>query len=168
MDVGLVFNGSFEYVPTNMGFDWIADLGLERQTGHLVELVAGPGVQGKRALRVTYNGRRQTGVPIAQYLALSPGSYDLSGLGRPEGLRLGRGAQWTVRCVADGAAGAPIASSERFLGSSEWRSFSFEVVIPEPCRGQLLQLELAGADEGAAYLGGVVWFDGIALRRRAR
>jgi hypothetical protein len=83
-------------------------------------------------------------------------------------LRLGRGVQWTVRCVADGAAGAAIASSERFVGSSEWRAFAFEVVVPGQCRGQVLQLELAGADEGAAYLTGVAWFDGIVLRRRAR
>ena len=53
-------------LPANAGFDWIADLGAERQTGHVVELVTGPGVQGKRALRVTYTGRRQSGVPIAQ------------------------------------------------------------------------------------------------------
>jgi len=167
-EVGLVFNGAFEYAPSNTGFDWIADLGPERQTGHVVELVTGPGVQGKRALRVTFNGRRQSGAPIAQYLALAPGTYDLSGSGRPDGLRLGRGLQWVVRCVTDGAAGAPIASSERFVGSSEWRAFSFEVVVPDQCRGQMLRLELAGADEGAAYLSGVAWFDAIELRRRAR
>jgi len=168
VDVGLVFNGAFEYLPANAGFDWIADLGAERQTGHVVELVTGPGVQGKRALRVTYNGRRQSGVPIAQYLALAPGTYDLSGSGRPDGLRLGKGVQWMVRCVADGVPGTAIASSERFVGSSEWRPFSFEVVVPEPCRGQVLRLELAGAEEGAAYLSGVVWFDGIVARRRTR
>ncbi len=168
VDVGFIYNGGFEYAPTNAGFDWIANLGSERQTGHVVELATGPGVQGKRALRVTYNGRRQSGPPIAQYLALASGTYELSGSGRPDGLRVGRGVQWTVRCVADGAAGPAIASSERFLGSSEWRSFSFEVVVPERCDGQLLQLEPAGADEGAAYLGGIAWFDGLALRRRAR
>jgi hypothetical protein len=167
-DVGLVFNGAFEYMPANGGFDWIVDLGTERQTGHVVELVTGLGVQGKRALRVTYNGRRQSGVPIAQYLALAPGTYDLSGSGHPEGLRLGKGVQWTVRCVADGVPGKSLATSERFVGSSEWRPFSFEVVVPDKCAGQVLRLELAGADEGAAYLGGAVWFDNIALRRRAR
>jgi hypothetical protein len=166
-DVGFVFNGGFEFLPTNGGFDWIVDRRGERESGYAVELAGGPGVSGRRALRVTYGGRRLTGVPIRQYLALVPGTYDLSGIGRADGLKLGRGVQWTVRCVNGGKTGGVIASSERFVGSSEWRPFSFQVAVAAGCRGQVLQLEPSGADEGTAFLSGVAWFDDLAARRSA-
>ena len=164
-DVGFVFNGSFEYAPSGVGFDWIATQRPEREVGHTVDVVATMGAAGKRALRVAYNGKRQAGIPIAQFLALSPGRYVLSGQARPEGVKAGRGVQWTVRCVSGDKPGAPIATSERFVGSSEWRRFAFDVTIAPGCAGQILQLEPVGMGEGVAYLGGTVWFDDLVLRR---
>ncbi len=164
-DVGFVFNGSFEYASGGNGFDWIATRRPEREVGHTVDMVATMGAAGKRALRVTFNGKRQAGIPIAQFLALSPGRYVLSGQGRPEGVKAGHGVQWAVRCVSDERPGAPIAASERFVGSSEWRRFEFDVTISPGCAGQVLQLEPVGMDEGPTYLAGIVWFDDLVLRR---
>jgi hypothetical protein len=165
-EVGSVFNGSFEYAPSGVGFDWQPTHARERDSGHVVETLQVAGAAGKRALRVSYNGKRQTGIPIAQYLALEPGNYAMTGLARPQSITAGRGVQWVVRCVKAGKAGAPLALSERFIGSSEWRRFAFDVAVPADCPGQVLQLELAGASEGAAYLAGVAWFDELVLRRR--
>jgi hypothetical protein len=164
-DVGYVFNGSFEFAPSGIGFDWIATKRPEREVGHTVDVVTVMGAVGKKALRVAYNGKRQVGIPIAQFLALAPGRYVFSGLGRPEGVKAGRGAQWTVRCVAGDKSAAPIATSERFVGSSEWRRFTFDLDIAPGCAGQVLQLEPVGADEGITYLAGTVWFDDLVLRR---
>lgn len=164
-DVGFVFNGGFEYAPSGIGFDWMPSKRPEREAGHVVDISTTLGAVGKRALRVSYNGKRQAGNAIAQFLALAPGRYQLSGLGRPEGMKLGRGVQWTLRCVSEGKPEAPIARSERFLGSGEWRRFAFDVTVAASCPGQILQLEPAGADEGAAYLAGTVWFDDLVLRR---
>lgn len=164
-DVGFVFNGSFEYAPSGIGFDWVATKRPEREVGHTVDLVQTIGAVGKRALRVAFNGKRQVGIPIAQFLALAPGRYVLSGQGRPEGVKAGRGVQWTVRCVSGEKAGAPVATSERFVGSSEWRRFSVDLSIAPDCAGQILQLEPVGADGGATFLAGTVWFDDLVLRR---
>jgi hypothetical protein len=164
-DVGFVFNGGFEYAPSGIGFDWMPTKRPEREVGHTVEIAATLGAVGKRALRVSYNGKRQAGVPITQFLALAPGRYMLSAMGRSDGLKAGRGVQWTVRCVRGDKLEAPLAVSERFVGSSEWRRFSLELDIARTCPGQVLQLESAGADEGITYLAGTVWFDDLVLRR---
>ena len=147
-DVGFIFNGGFEFPPSGIGFDWIPARQPEREVGHSVEMARTSGVAGKRSLRVSYNGKRQGGNAIAQFLALEPGRYELSGLAKPEGMKLGRGVQWTVRCVAQGKPRETLATSERFLGSSEWRRFAFDITVPGECRGQILQLEPAGAEDG--------------------
>ena len=164
-DVGYVYNGSFEFAPTALGFDWRPGRAPERESGHAVEMPQAQGVSGKRALRVTYSGKRQSGVPIAQYVALSPGRYELTGLAHPLSITAGRGVQWTLRCVKAGAASAPIAASERFVGSSEWRRFAFEIQVPAQCPGQVLQLEPIATSDGSVYLAGSIWFDDLVLRR---
>ena len=164
-DIGFIFNGSFEFAPSGVGFDWMPARQPEREVGHSVEMARSTGGAGRRSLRVSFNGKRQVGSPISQYLVLAPGRYELSGIGRSDGMRAGRGVLWTVRCVREGVAGAAIASSERFTGSSEWRSFSAPVDIEPSCRGQILQLEPMGVEESAAYVTGAAWFDDLALRQ---
>ena len=164
-DVGHVFNGNFEQFPSGVGFDWIPARGSERQAGHVVEFVSSRGGTGQRALRVAFNGKRQTGVPIRQYLVAPPGTYRFSGRGRVDSLNSARGVQWTLRCASD-ERGPLLGASERFLGSSEWREFEFEVSIPQGCPGQVLQLEPVGMEQGTTFLAGTVWFDDLALVRR--
>jgi hypothetical protein len=164
-DVGFIYNGSFEHAASGLGFDWRPTHARERDVGHSVEMAQALGVAGKRALRVSYNGKRQAGTPILQYLALAPGRYRVSGLAHPQSITAGRGVQWTVRCVSAGQQRAVLAASERFVGSSEWRPFTFEFAIAPDCPGQVLQLELAGAADGAMYLSGLAWFDELVLRR---
>jgi hypothetical protein len=101
-DVGFVFNGSFEFAPTDRGFDWILQPRSEREAGHAAQVFQVPGASGKRALRIAYNGRRQNGVPVRQFLALAPGRYEVGGMGRPDGIKAARGIHWTVRCVESG------------------------------------------------------------------
>jgi hypothetical protein len=165
-DVGHVFNGSFEDVPTGVGFDWMASKAPERQSGHLVEYPSAASGAGKRALRVTYNGKRQAAPAIQQFLAVAPGRYQLSGLARPESLQSVRGLRWSIRCAGGGdGRSEPIGQSERFLGSGEWQRFTFEVSVPRSCAGQVLQLEPVGLGEGTTYVAGKIWFDDLRLVR---
>jgi len=165
-DVGFVFNGGFEYPATGIGFDWIADTRLERDSGHSVEFSRTRGAVGERALRVAYTGKRQSGAPIAQYLALAPGRYSLAGLARPERVSAGHGARWTVRCVGPAdALSEPVAASARFVGSSDWEPFAFDVAIAPGCPGQLLQLEPVASGGGPVFLAGSLWFDNLVLEQ---
>ena len=165
-DVGFVFNGSFEFAPTDRGFDWILQARSEREAGHAAQVFQVPGASGKRALRIAYNGRRQHGVPVRQFLALAPGRYEVAGMGRPDGVKAARGIHWTVRCVERGKPQAVIAASERFLGSSEWRRFAMELIVADSCAGQVLQLEPVGDDGALAFVSGNAWFDDLKVRRR--
>jgi hypothetical protein len=166
-DVGHVYNGGFEQAASGIGFDWRTPPGQERQAGHAVEFASSSGgAVGKRALRVTYNGKRQAGPAIRQFMVLPPGRYELGGLARGEGLNSVRGVQWTVRCAGREARAAALGSSERFIGSSEWRPFGFAVIVPQDCPGQVLELEPVGFLEGTTYVAGSVWFDELRLARR--
>jgi tetratricopeptide (TPR) repeat protein len=164
-DVGFIYNGSFEFAASGIGFDWRPSRARERDAGHSVEMPQAAGVAGQRALRVSYTGKRQSGIPILQYLSLAPGRYEMAGLAHPQSITAGRGVQWTLRCVKSGKPQQVIAASERFLGSSEWRRFSFEIAVPGDCPGQVVQLEPVGMSEGAVYLAGSAWFDELVLRR---
>jgi hypothetical protein len=165
-DVGFVFNGSFEYAPIAGGFDWVLDTRPIRESAHAVDLVHTMGALGQRALRVVYQSdKRQSGLPVSQYLVLPAGHYQVTGAARPEGMRDGRGAQWTLRCVSEGKVQEPFARSVRFTGSNEWEPFSFEAAVPAGCPGQLLQLEPAGTGAADMFLAGTLWFDNLAVRQ---
>ena len=163
-EVGHVFNGSFEFPASGVGFDWKPSQGLDRQVGHAVDFPNATSGAGRRALRVAWTGKRPAGPAIQQYLAVAPGRYELTGLGRPDALNSVRGVQWVMRC-ASREGGPPLAVSERFLGSSEWRRFSVQVVVPPGCAGQILQLEPVGLHEGTVYVAGTAWFDDLRLAR---
>jgi len=165
-EVGNVFNGSFEYEPSNTGFDWRIAAGSERDLGHAVAFATADSGSGKRALRVTYTGRRQSAPAIEEYLAVPPGRYVLSGSVRLDQFTSVRGLQWTLRCAGnEGGAGRALASTERFVGGNEWRAFDTPVSIPADCAGQVLQLEPVGLGEGTTYVAGSAWFDDLRLTR---
>ena len=164
-NVGFVFNGSFEYPASGVGFDWKPDRTPERYSGHAIELAPSREGRGERALRITYTGKRQVLPAVVQYLATPPGSYEIVGWARVDHLNSPRGVRWVLRCASD--ENTPVISaSERFLGSSEWRRFAFDVDIPAGCAGQALQLEPVGMDQGTTFLAGNVWFDDLTLAQR--
>jgi hypothetical protein len=163
--LGFVFNGGFEFATSGVGFDWIPDLRLERDSGHTVEFARTGTPEGQRALRVSYNGKRQSGIAMAQYLFLAPGAYEMSGIARPESVRAGHGAQWTVRCVVGGKPDSLLGQSQRFLGTSDWDRFTFTLDVPADCAGEVLQLEAVAGDSGPVFLAGTLWFDNLVVRQ---
>lgn len=157
--LGNIYNGSFELPFSGEGFDWRTSL----VQGVMVETALTSG-GGNRALHVVFEGRRVPFKHLYQYLLLQPGNYQLRGQARPEGLQTAQGVQWTLRCIAGGR--QVLGTSERFLGSDEWRQFTIEFTVPvENCQVQELRLELIGrfAQEFAAS--GAVWFDDLRIRR---
>jgi hypothetical protein len=160
-DVGFVFNGGFEFAPSGVGFDWIAD---DRAAGFRVDYPTAGGAEGRRALRVTWSGKRASQPAVRQSLALDPGRYEMSGMARLEGLQSVRGIQWSLRCAGEPRS-APLGASPRFVGSGEWQRFAFGVEVPARCAGQVLQLEPSGLYEGTTYVTGKAWFDGLRLAR---
>jgi len=159
--LGLLHNGGFELPPTNTGFDWH----LGKIDGVIIQTATTYGLQGAKALHLIFKRWEKPFRHVHQPLFLDPGVYLISGRVRADSLQSNGGLKWAVRCQLPSA--GTLAESERFLGSSEWRDFSFEVAIPESCVAQELRLLSAGQREFEHRMVGSIWFDAISLRRIA-
>ncbi|MFZ2627788.1 MAG: hypothetical protein WAX67_02780 [Rugosibacter sp.] len=161
-NVGNLFNGGFEYPISNVGFDWISD-----PVGQvLVETASTYGSTGDRALHVVFRGPRVAYRHLRQYTLLPPGSYSFRGRVRPESLETERGVQWGVYCLDKGTE-IPLAASERFVGTDQWRYFAFQFNIPAAgCLAQVVRLELAGRVALEFEAKGGIWFDDLAVDRQ--
>lgn len=157
--LGNLYDGGFELPFTNSGFDWY----VKDVRGVKVETASTYGVRGNKALHVVFQGLRVRFRHLYQFLLLEPGRYRLRGWARPDGLQTENGLQWTISCAAGGV---PLGSSERFLGTDQWRSFTVDFEVPEEnCQVQLLRLELAGRAALDFEANGAAWFDGLAINR---
>lgn len=158
--VGNLFNGSFELPISNLGFDWLVDSTPQVQ----LTVASTYGATGGKALRVSFAGPRVRYRHVRQYLLLGPGAYLAQGRVRPDGLQATHGLQWTIYCL-DGK--EALAASERFVGSDQWRRFSFTFTVPErDCAVQVIRLELAGRVPLDFEAKGSVWFDDLSVEER--
>jgi len=158
--LGNVFNGDFEWAPTQSGFDWR----FGQVNGARIARLAVPGATDGMALRVSFSDRRVPFSHVRQQLALTPGRYRLSGKVRPEGLRTDVGLVWTVGCA--GPLNQPLVDTAPFKGQSPWRPFEAEFEVPaEGCGGQWLTLRLPARIAAEQRIGGTIWFDEIRIAR---
>lgn len=156
--LGNVYNGGFEWEPGQGGFDWR----IARVPGARVDRLAGEGVTGTRALRVSFDDRRVPFNHVRQLLALPPGAYLLKGRARPDNLRTDRGLVWAVTCTD----GRELGESEPLRGSGPWRAWSVPFEVPaQDCGGQWLSLRLRARIPAEQRIGGRAWFDDIKIVR---
>lgn len=158
--VGPLFNGSFEFTPSGLAFDWALNAGRgvtldiaprsddARQRALFIEL--GPG-------RVEFHG-------VTQTLLLSPGTYRFEGKVRGE-ISGPRGLVWRVACV--GAAGPPLGQSPMMIGAmAAWTDVKVSFTVPAAeCRAQQLRLDLDARMASEQLVTGVVWYDDLRLTR---
>jgi len=157
--LGLLYNGGFELDITNRGFDWHTPpvKGVSVGVGRTF------GARGERALRVTFSGHQGRFHHVYQPLYLQPGRYRLRGLAKLRDLRTPKGLQWQVSCVA---AKQPLAASELFYGTDEWRAFGFGFEVPHSgCEGQTLRLVSLGEIPADFAFKGEIWFDDLIIQR---
>jgi len=155
--LGLLFNGGFEVDLTDAGFDWRR----ARLKGSIISTAKTYGTEGERSLHLLFQGTQGPFRHLTQDLYVQPGHYRLLGKVRPDGLKGTGGLQWAVRC---GPSAAPVATSERFLGSGQWRDFSFSFELPPACEAPQLVLVSVGERPSDHDLSGAIWFDTLKLR----
>lgn len=154
-----IYNGGFELPISDLGFDWVR----QRNPAAVVETSVTYGATGSKALHIAFNGQRIHFQNIYQQLMLAPGSYRLLGRVRPDSLQAERGMQWQIYCAGQSA---PLGSSERFVGSEQWRHFSSQFKVPtNGCTTQILRLELMGSAALDYEATGSIWFDDMAVER---
>jgi tetratricopeptide (TPR) repeat protein len=159
--LGLLHNGGFEVEPSNTGFGWHLN-GTDKV---LVNTATTYGIDGKKALHLIFKGREIASGNVFQRLFLDPGTYRVSGKVRSDSLETKDGIKWVVRCGYPGV--EPLGESERFLGSGEWRDFTFEFQVQEECAAQEIRLDSgrSSATPTERKITGGVWFDGMSIRK---
>ncbi len=160
LELGNLFNGSFENLPLGSEFDWQFD----RTPGASIDQAFREGVEGTKALRVQFDDRRVPFNGVHQTLVLPTGSYRFSGQGLADGLRTELGLVWSIRCLEGGA---DLATSEAWKGMSRvWQQFSMAFEIPKSqCSAQRLELKLPARIASEQMIGGTVWFDAFRIQR---
>jgi len=159
--LGILNNGSFELEPTSAGFDWH----LQR-TGHVIAATdTTAGVEGAKALHLMFRQREKPFRHVYQPLFLDPGTYRVRGNVRVDSLDSKGGLKWVVRCLTPEP--SDLGESERMLGSSQWRDFSFEIKVPDACTAQEIRLVSAGTRDFEHFANGGIWFDRMSMRKIA-
>lgn len=157
--LGIINNGGFEIEPSNSGFDW--HLGATDRVIATTGTTAG--VEGEKALHLMFRNREKRFRHVRQPLFLDPGPYRVEGMVRTDSLDSQGGLNWIVRCL--GPDTSVLGKSERFLGSSEWRNFSFAVQVPDNCAVQEIRLVSAGKRDFEHKITGGIWFDQMSMRK---
>ncbi len=160
--LGLIFNGGFELTPTGTGFDW--HIGGSR--GEKVDTAATYGTEGERALHLLFSNTQEPFRRFFQPLFIDPGRYRVTGQVRTDGLKTNGGLQWSVECRADDKT-LSLATSERFLGSQQWRVFEFEFELPVGCTDPTLRLSTYARVQSDYRISGSAWFDDLRMQRLA-
>jgi hypothetical protein len=159
--VGLLFNGSFETVPSGLPFDWVITPGA----GVTIDIAPAPDHEGGRALAVAFErGRRVDFRGVTQLIALAPGKYRFDG--KYTGEIMGqRGLKWRVTC----AGGAVIGESGMVGGrTSTWKNIEFAFAVPSAeCPAQVLHLDLDARMSSEQFASGTLWFEDLRIARLA-
>lgn len=157
--IGNVFNGGFDWEPSNSGFGWRFD----RVAGAHVDRAETPGAGNTYALRIAFDNQRVPFSHVRQMLALTPGHYRLDGRARLDSLDTELGLVWQLTCAESNR---QLASTSPFLGNSPWHPFSIEFTVPDDgCGGQWLRLVLPARIPAEQRIGGVAWFDDLKISR---
>lgn len=171
--LGNVFNGDFEQLVTGHLFDWRFAPGGEYREGFAATVSRDDSSSTRsrnqtnsdnHVLSIRFNGRALT-LPIAQqYLALTPGRYALTYRSSESGAIVPGTVKWTIRCVP--AAATPILGVVRSAPAlAGWTTNTIDVIIPEACTGQLLDLEAGDRLQLLQGYRGTVAFDDISMKR---
>ena len=159
--VGLLYNGSFEFTPSGLSFDWMIPSGA----GVTTEILPRTDADGDNALSITFEQGRVEFNGVTQLLMLAPGDYDFKG--KFKGELIGRrGLKWRISCAGGSA---PLAESEMMIGTNPiWKDIEFTFTVPsENCRAQQLRLDLDARMSSEQLVTGEMWIDELQISRRA-
>jgi hypothetical protein len=155
---GHLFNGSFEFDPSGLPFDWTfsAKSGVTIQIANRVD-------SNGRALFLEFGPGRIEDLRVAQLVVLPPGNYRFLGKHQVDTVSQ-RGLQWRIKCV--NRARTQIGQSPPVAGSSVWDNFEFPFTIPETdCPVQHVQLVFDASSASERFIAGSLWYDDLRIVR---
>lgn len=155
--LGLIYDGEFNLVPEQYGFSWR----IPRQKNYKARIRRRIQESGS-ALHFQFLNARVSYVVAKQTLNLGSGRYRFSFDTRIDGLLIGKGLIWRIRCLNTGK---EIMRSPRLRGRDSWKTQQMEFSVPAQCGAQELWLDIDGRDRQGTYAQGGVWFDKLKLIR---
>ena len=160
LELGNLFNGSFEHEPLTGGFDWQFD----KVAGASIDLESRDGISGNKALHLGFEGRRVAFNGVRQTLVLPAGNYRFSGKGLADNLMTEPGLVWSVQCLGSDEI---LATGEPWKGrSAQWQAFSLDFTVPrEHCAAQSLFLKLPARVASEQEIAGSLWFDAFRIQK---
>jgi hypothetical protein len=157
---GLLFNGSFEGVPSGLPFDWQMKSG----SGVTIDIVTRSDKTDEHALLVDFQYGRVDYHSVTELVMLSPGTYQFTG--QYNGELIGpRGLKWRIMCA--GETPNKVGESLMISGMTRgWKDVAFNFTVPaNDCRAQIVKLDLDARTASEQLISGSMLFDGLAISR---
>jgi hypothetical protein len=158
--VGSLFNGSFEFAPSGLPFDWTITPGA----GVSIDIVPRAEKPDKHALLIEFEHGRADYRSITQMTMLAPGGYWFNGEYKSE-LVGPRGLKWRISCAT--SRGQIIGESDVIIGIiPSWKNVGFHFVVPNAeCGTQYVRLDLDARMASEQLVTGSVWLDELQIER---
>ena len=159
---GHLFNGSFEFSPSKLPFDWVLTAG----SGVTIEIDSRPDLNGGHALLLQFGPGRAGDFGVTEVIMLAPGSYQFTGKFKSDVVS-SRGLKWRVTCAREPKAliGESPAVSQ---ASSTWENFEFSVTVPDnDCPSQNVELILDSRSASERFVSGSIWYDDLQILSEA-
>ena len=155
---GHLFNGGFEFSPSELPFDWV----LASGSGVTVEIASRPDLNGGHALSLEFGPGRAGEFSVTEVIMLAPGSYQFKGRFKSD-IVTSRGLKWRVTCAR--ALTSPIGESPTVSqASSTWENFEFSLTVPQTdCSSQHVDLILNSRSASERFVTGSIWYDDLEI-----
>jgi len=155
--VGNLFNGSFEFDPSGLPFDWVWT------DSPAVTIKIEPSDDEKeRALHIQFGPGRVDFSGVSQLIMLPPGNYQFQGKYKADILSQ-RGMQWRISCAAGES--TPLGESSMVPGrGSTWQDLVFSFSVPEAdCPAQYVTLASLARSASEQFISGTIWCDDLKI-----
>jgi tetratricopeptide (TPR) repeat protein len=156
----LIYNGSFEQLPLNTGFDWRYNEGSDL----LFDFSDPYAYQGSRSLRIEFPVGRDLNYDLfGQVVPVKPNTrYQLTAYVRSEGLTSDSGPRWRV--VFGGCSNCLVPTSEQTLGTTKWHAVDVTFTTPPETQSVRISFWRPPGRLAPRDISGVVWVDDVSLR----
>ncbi|MBM4279104.1 MAG: hypothetical protein FJ115_14330 [Deltaproteobacteria bacterium] len=155
----LITNGGFEKDKMlGGGFDWK----MERAPGAEASVDPTNGIDGKRSLKISFNGKENVDFHhVSQYVALKPDTdYRLKAKAKTTGLTTKSGLKIEILGVGPSFYKA----SESLIGDNDWKDLEVVFRTPPQCKGGLVRFRRERTDKFDRYISGTAWIDQVSLK----
>jgi hypothetical protein len=157
-DGNLITNSSFEKEKLlGGGFDWK----IENPPGARVSYDPSVSFEGKRSLKITFNGKENIDFHhIRQLVPLNPETnYLLRAHMKSEGVTTKSG----LKIEIYGVGPAFYESSEMLTGDNEWRELVVPFRTPAQSKGGVVRVRREKTEKFDRFISGTVWIDDVQL-----